>query len=132
MILVGVIIVHLLYMVERVVIPNEGIGRLGCLNLYGLNKDKLINVRRMTDEDMEKSPIHLIRSPLAVEFIILHGHHRAYVQRERGNNLLAYVWKEGEIPFDAIAQLNMNRFEKFHSTAQSLGRGTIEDLLPPQ
>ncbi|MFC1649654.1 hypothetical protein ACFL2C_03025 [Patescibacteria group bacterium] len=114
-------------MVKKVVLEGSEIGRLGCMNLNGLNAGKLRKAR----QEQNLKEIDLVGH--GEERIILDGTHTAWVAQERGLGVEARVWEVDERPPNPVADLNLRtrRYAQLHETASLLRRGRIRDLKNP-
>lgn len=102
-------------------------GDLGCINLGGLNKEKLEKARRKKHQkavDVMENP----RRGKGPEFLILDGHHTAYVAQETREKVTVRVWGSDDRPRNPLIRLNLTRAGRLHQTAAIVGRGTIADL----
>lgn len=114
-------------MVKNIELEPEQIGQLKCINLHGINPDKL-NTARTNFANGETRVIDLVDDGEG-DYCLLDGHHGAVVARENNSRILARVWSEGENPDKPLVKVNIQRWRRFNSTAESLGLGRIDDLV---
>lgn len=115
---------------KMVELSPEQIESLGCININGLDRERLQVVR----EGQGLKTIHLkadSRDP-SKRLLILDGHHTAAIAMERRVGLQAFLWEEGDDITDNLVRLNFGRAEKFNDTAMILGKGVLGALLENQ
>lgn len=105
---------------------------LECLNLHGLDTDKLVSTRAAFDPDADNHGfpvIDLMVNPKTGNLLVLDGTHRALVAAENSTTIAGAIWDDPQEIIDPLVKVNFDRGPGFHDTAEILGIGSVAALL---
>src|SRR3989344_7630389 len=105
---------------------------LGCINLHGINMDKLRNVLRWFDMDAANHGFGLIdlrENPRSEgNLLILDGVHRSVVTHLRRVLIQGMLWESSDEPDSPLARVNFDRSPGLWITTSVLGKGSVQEI----